>query len=423
MKHALLLTFYWPPGGGTGVHRWLRFSQFFQENGWDLTVYCPENAAWPIRDEALGAQIHPSITELKRPIFEPHAYLSKSKSGNGGGVIRNEKSGILSRLIVWIRGNLFIPDARMFWIRPSVRFLTTYLRENPEITTIISSGPPHSMHIIARRLKKKFPHLKWVADFRDPWTEIDFYSDLNIGERADRKHRKLEKAVLTEADKVISVSQACADGLAAIGKRSVEVVTNGFIFPSFDPKKVKLDSQFTIAHFGSMPMGRNPEVLWKALEIIVREDTSFAKKLSIRLYGSVDFEVFNRIEHYGLTRFVSHISNVSHGESIALQQSTAVLLLVGNNTGNVKGILTGKVFEYMGAKRPIFTVGEAESNLESVIKETQSGKFVDFDDTEMAVLVLKDWFEQFENERLYSYPVGLEKYASDVIIKQLLDEL
>lgn len=421
-KKALLITYYWPPSGGAGVHRWLRFSRFFKENGWDLTVYCPENAEWPIIDRELEKSVPDDITVIRRPIFEPHKYLGKKNNPSvGGGITQAKKSNLLQRTMIWVRGNLFIPDARMFWIRPSQRYLHKYLKAHPEIDTVISTGPPHSMHLIARKLKQRHPHLNWVADFRDPWTEIDFYADLMIGKRADRLNKRMEKAVLTEADRVITVSEACATGLEAISGKSVEVITNGFIFPEFDPRSVPLDTSFTIAHYGSMPFSRNPEVLWKALAAIAKADERFAAKLKINLVGAADFSVIERIRFYDLERFLQLTPAVSHAESIMLQRTTPVLLLVGNNSGNVKGILTGKFFEYLGAKRPILTVGATGSDLDTVVRTTQCGAFVDYSDETQMIEILRKWYDQFSRNELYKEPVNTEQFSSAVIVKQLLD--
>jgi hypothetical protein len=421
-KHtALLITFYWPPSGGPGVHRWLRFSRFFKQNNWDLHVYCPEDAAWPMIDPALEAAVSPELTIVRRRIFEPHKMLGKKNNPNvGGGFTKQKESSRLQQFIIWVRGNLFIPDARVFWIQPSARFLTQYLKQHPEIDTIISTGPPHSMHRIAYRLKKTFPQLKWVADFRDPWTEIDFYEDLSIGKRADDAHKRMEKEVLQGADLVISIGENCAAGLARIGGRPVEIFTNGFIFPEFDPQKVDLPDQFIVAHFGSMSFPRNPLALWKALQRLVAAHPSFAQKLEVQLVGPVDFGVFESIEAHGLTPYVKHIPHVPHQTSIDMQQQTPVLLLVANKTGNVKGILTGKFFEYLGAKRPILAIGEAASDLEKIIHQTQSGAFFDYADDRALEQRVLEWFTQFEAKQLISQATDTASFSSETIVHQLL---
>ncbi len=421
LKHVLLITYYWPPAGGAGVHRWLRFSKFFKENGWQMHVYSPSNAQFPIVDEQLSAEIPSELIQLQHPIFEVQQLIAKKAGfGKGSGVNTTKKKSWIQKSMIWVRGNLFIPDARVFWIRPSVKRLKAYLKEHPEITHIISTGPPHSVHVIARNLKRNFPNLNWMADFRDPWTQIDFYQDLLPGKWADNRQKELEKSVLSEADSVITVSEDCAKGLKEIGKRPVEVITNGFIFPDFDPRSKQLTEKFTITHFGSMAESRNPNILWKALSELVQENSAFAKALKIELFGNVDNSVLESIQTHGLTPFFDGVQTVKHHESIELQQTRSLLLLVANNSPNVKGILTGKFFEYLGAKRPILGMGATDSDLANVMKETNSGILIDFTDTEGMKKTLLTYFEQWQKGELYVELKNLKNYSSQNIAQQIV---
>jgi hypothetical protein len=420
-RSALLITYYWPPAGGAGVHRWLRMSRYFKENNVNLHVYCPQDAAWPIIDTQLNAEVSSDLTIVRRKIFEPHRYLgSKNNPNKGAGITQNQKAGLIQRLIIWIRGNLFIPDARVCWIRPSARFLKNYLKEHPEIDTVISTGPPHSMHLIARRLKHKFPTLNWVADFRDPWTEIDFYQELLPGKWADSRHKRLEKAVLSEANTIVTVSAACAEGLSSIVGRKVEVVTNGFIFPDFDEKQVELDKKFTIAHFGSMPYSRNPAALWIALENLLLRLPALREHLEIKLVGSVDFKIHEILEEKGLATYVNSISSGSHAESLQLQRQTQLLLLIANNSGNTKGILTGKFFEYLGAKRPILAIGEKESDLAQAMHNTQAGFFADLWEAEEIGAYLEACYTKFLQGENYHKAINLDPYSTKELTKQFI---
>ncbi|HLU87555.1 MAG TPA: hypothetical protein VKZ44_07345 [Taishania sp.] len=423
VKKILLITFYWPPAGGPGVHRWLRFSKYFKENNCELTVYCPENAAWPVIDESLNSEVSEDLTVIRRKVFEPHKYLQKKAGFEGGAGIgtKTNKLGFIKKMMIWTRGNLFIPDARRFWINPSYRFLKNYLKENPDITHIISTGPPHSMHVIALKLKKQFPKLHWTADFRDPWTEIDYYQELLPGKFADKMQKKLELSVLQNADLVLSIGEDCAKGLQRIGGRKVEIITNGFIFPEFDPKQIVLDSKFSIAHFGSMAASRNPVSLWKALRLALQENSKLKEYLNINLYGSVDFSITEDIAKYELTDFYTGPKQVSHKESITLQQRTQLLLLVANKAINSKGILTGKFFEYLGAKRPMLVIGESDSDLEKIVLETNSGKFFEYEEVESLKHYILTSFEQFLNQNLYSNPINIEQFHSKTLTRKIIE--
>lgn len=421
-RTALLITYYWPPAGGAGVHRWLRMSRYFKENGWHLHVYCPENGAWPTLDPALQKDVSDDLTIVRRAIFEPHKYLGKKSNPNiGAGLTHQGKVSLTKKAVIWVRGNLFVPDARVFWIKPSVRFLSTYLKQHPEIDTLISTGPPHSMHLIALGLKKKFPKINWAADFRDPWTQIDFYHELLPGKWADKRHKKLEKSVLQTADHIITVSDACAEGLESMAQRKVHVVTNGYIFPDFDAQEVQLDTAFTLAHFGSMPQARNPKALWKGLEAALTENPELSKHLQLKLVGPIDFQINEDIKTHHLQRYLTHISSVSHAESIQLQRSTQLLLLVANNAGNVKGILTGKFFEYLGAKRPILAIGMVDGDLNKAVDSTQCGQFFDFNDADGMKQFILDAFDRFQKGELHSASKGLDTYTTRNLTKQFLD--
>ena len=421
-RTALLITYYWPPAGGAGVHRWLRMSRFFKENDWNLHVYCPENGTWPTMDPALQSEVSEELTIVRRPIFEPHKYLGKKSNPNiGAGLTHQGKIGLVKKAVIWVRGNLFVPDARVFWIKPSVRFLANYLKVHPEIDTIISTGPPHSMHLIGLGLKQRFPKINWAADFRDPWTQIDFYHELLPGKWADKRHKKYEKKVLQSADHVITVSDACAEGLQEIAERHVHVVTNGYIFPDFNANDVPLDHSFSIAHFGSMPSARNPKSLWTALQGAMKENPGIANALQIKLVGPLDFQVVDDLKKHQLDAFLTLIPSVSHAESIRMQRSAQVLLLVANNAGNVKGILTGKFFEYLGAKRPILAIGMAKGDLNKAVDVTNSGQFFDFEDIDGLKKFVLSAFEQYQNNTLHSTSVGLDTYNSRHLTKNFLD--
>jgi len=420
-KNVLLITYYWPPSGGAGVHRWLRFSKYFTQQNINLTVYCPSQAAWPIIDEELHDQIPSGLTVIRRKIFEPHKFLGKSNS-KGVGFTENKKRSLIQKFIVWVRGNLFIPDSRIFWIRPSTRFLSKYLKEHPEINTIISTGPPHSMHLIANNLKKKH-NFRWLADFRDPWTQIDFYHDLLPGRRADRKHRRLEKLCLTNSDEVITISDSCSAGLKKIVDREIHVITNGYDFPEFDSNEIILDNKFTISHFGSMPFTRNPLVLWKALSELISENSEFREHLCINLVGIVDYKVIDSAIENGLKEFMSVIPPVKHSKSIALQRTSQLLLLAANNTGNVKGILTGKFFEYLGAKRPIIAIGMKNSDLEVAMKTTNGGFFSDFNDKLNLKESLEASFRHYQSRNLFCQAVALEQFNSKNLASKFIELL
>ena len=187
MKKVLIITYYWPPSGGAGVQRWLKFAKYLSDFGWEPIIYTVENGEYPVLDYDLLDEVPKGITVLKTPIWEPYSIYKKFTGRkkedkiNSGFLSEKKNPKLLEKLSIWIRGNLFIPDARKFWIKPSVNFLTNYLIDNP-VDIVVSSGPPHSSHIIALKLKEK-NKLPWLADFRDPWTNIYYYKELLLNKK------------------------------------------------------------------------------------------------------------------------------------------------------------------------------------------------------------------------------------------------
>ena len=360
-----------------------------------------------------------NIKVLKTRVWEPYS-LYKRFSGrkrnekiNSSFLNDKKQNKILESISVWIRGNLFIPDARKFWIKPSIKFLDNYVKNNP-VDFIISSGPPHSTHLIALGIKK-LNKIPWLADFRDPWTNIDFYKDLKLSKWADIKHKKLEKNVLSKADIVLTIGNQLKDELQELGAKNVEVIENGFDEEDFKIKDSNsLDSKFTIAHIGSFSPSRNHHILWKVLKEIVIENNDFSNKLQIKLIGNVDYSVNNSIKDFNLEKYVKMFSYLPHNQVISQQKSSKVLLLLVNNTPNSKGIITGKIFEYMASNRPILVIGPEDGDLAKIISATKSGVVCGYDNEVKLKEIILDLF----NNKLIFNP-NFEKYSRKNLTKSL----
>lgn len=407
MKRVLIITYYWPPAGGSGVQRWLKYSKYLPENGWKPIIYTPENPELPARDESMAAEIHPDTEVLKRPILEPYQWykwLTGRKESVNVGFIRSASDGPESRLEKlsrWVRGNFFIPDARVFWVRPSVRFLQKYVAEHGA-DAIISTGPPHSMHLIAKRLQAA-TGLPWLADFRDPWTGIDFYDDLLLSKGADRQHHRLERAVLSSADAVTTVSPRIGRELQEKGAEPAKthIVANGYDeadLPESLPSG-RDPTNFTLLHSGSLVPSRNPVSLWKALAACCLEMPAFDEKLRIRLIGSVDGSVHQSLKQHGLLKKADILPYMPHREALGEVFRADVLLLLINRTPNAEGFLSGKVFEYLLSRRPVFCVGPVEGDAAALLQETGGGVSHHFDDVEGMKARLLSWFRRHEQDK------------------------
>jgi hypothetical protein len=415
MKKVLIITYYWIPSGGAGVQRWVKFAKYLRQYGWEPIIYTPENPEYPSIDHSFEKDIPADITVLKTPIWEPYNVYrnltgKKNQAINAGFISENKTQGWRDKLSIWIRGNFLIPDPRRFWIKPSVGFLSDYLKENP-VGAVITTGPPHSMHLIGLGLKKNFPSLPWVADFRDPWTNIDFYKDLNLTWLADKIHHKLEREVLQNADTVLVVSRGMEEEFAPMKPKKLQVITNGYDESDVQVGTLTLDGRFSISHIGTLNAARNPRIVWKVLSEICAENIDFKKDLQIQLVGKVDFSVLEDIQSYGLQEQLLKIDYLSHSEAIAKQNSSQVLMLLINQSGNAKGILTGKFFEYLAAKRPILAVGPTDGDAAVVLNETGAGVIVDFADEQETKTAILNYYNQYKKGTLSVQSESVERFS------------
>ncbi len=430
MKKVLIITYYWPPTGGGGVQRWLKFVKYFREFGWEPIVFTPLNPERPSEDFSLMKEIPAGLQIIQNKIWEPYSYYKKITGRKHNEKIQTaflseekHKSGFMEAVSIWVRGNLFIPDARKFWIKPSIRFLSDFL-SNQSVDAIISTGPPHSAHLIASALKKRF-RIPWLADFRDPWTNIDYYHDLKLGRRADRIHHKLEKQVLTDADAITVVSPGMEREFVSIVDRRVFVIPNGFDYEDVKGgnKKVGDTGKFTLSHIGSLTKTRNAENLWQCLHELVDEHPVFAQKLEIRNVGKIDLSAVESIKKYSMDRYLTRIDYMPHEQVVAEQQNAGVLLLLINNTPNSKLILTGKLFEYLASRRPIVCIGPPDGDAAAIINETACGRVFDFDDVSGLKEEILRLFNHFLQGHISSSCKNVDRYERKNLTAQMVEVL
>ena len=423
-KKLLIITYYWPPAGGPGVQRWLKFVKYLPDFDVQPIVFVPENPTYPIVDSNLVAEVSDKAIILKTPIFEPYqlaSFLSKNKTKKiSSGIIPNQKKqSFLEKVMLWVRGNLFIPDARVFWVKPSVAYLEKYIREN-EIDTIITSGPPHSLHLIGLELKQKM-NLKWLADFRDPWTTIGYHKSLRLSQYAAKKHKQLERQVLNTADTIIVTSKTTKAEFQALTTKPIEVITNGFDVEKVD--KQSLDTKFSLAHIGSFLSERNPKIVWESLVELCAEIPDFKSHLEIKLIGAISQEVLETIEQFGLNSFLNNLGYVSHAEAVAHQRKSQVLLLIEINSDETKSILPGKLFEYMVSERPILAIGPKDSDFAEIITNTNTGVFFEYSEKAKLKQTIQEYYNQFLVGKLQSHAVGLQQYSRKNLTQQLVELL
>ena len=423
-KRVLILTYYWPPSGGAGVQRWLKFVKYLRGFGWEPIVYTPENPEFPEVDESLYGDVPENLSIVRTPITEPYsAYKTligrkKGEKISPGFLSEKKRNPLAENLSVWIRGNFFIPDARMFWIRPSVKFLLSYLKEKP-VDIIISTGPPHSLHIIGMKVSKVLG-IPWIADFRDPWTNIDFYRDLKLTGWADRRHHKLELKVLSNASAITVISNSMADDFRKMHDRKYDVITNGYDTDDLlKDEAVETDLKFSISYIGTMVSRRNPVSFWKAIHSLVEENEAFRNDLLIRLVGKTDYSVMDTVSQLGLTGFIDRVNYLPHRDVVKIQRQSQVLLLVINDSQNAKMILTGKIFEYMAAQRPIICIGTVDGDAGKILADTNSGMIAGFSDPQRVKEIILGYYTKFKAGNLISGSRNIEDYSRKALTGKL----
>src|SRR5690554_2798655 len=419
MKRALIVTYYWPPAGGPGVQRWLKFVKYFKEFGVEPIVYIPENPNYPLGDEYFSAEIPSNVEIIKHPIKEPYRFAKffskKTTKQMSSGIIPKKDSTAIEKLMLYVRGNFFIPDARVGWVKPSVIYLSDYLEIN-DVDVVITTGPPHSLHLIGKQLKQEL-NVKWIADFRDPWTTIHYHKSLRLNKTSEKKHKALEAAVLNTADVVTVTSPTTKKEFEKITNKPIEVITNGFDIT--EEVNYNRDLKFSISHIGSLLSERNPKNLWYILAEICKKNTSFKKDLELKFAGAVSDEVKESLSEFNLDENSKILGYVSHSEALKLQNESQVLLLVEINSAETRAIIPGKLFEYLAAKRPIIALGPNKSDIEAIVDETKSGRFFDYsEDKELKNEILR-LYKQYKTGDLQVASEGVDRFSRKQLTKQM----
>ncbi len=423
MKKVLVITYYWPPAGGPGVQRWLKFVKYLRDFGIDPVVYIPENPSYPLVDDSFESDIPDDVTIYKHPIWEPYRFASvlssKKTKRISSGIIQQKNQSVAEQFMLWVRGNFFIPDARKYWVKPSIKFLYDVIHKE-DISSIITTGPPHSVHLIGYYLKE-LKKVSWLADFRDPWTSIGYHKKLKLSRIAENRHKELESLVLNNADKIVVTSQTTKNEFQQLTRKPIHVITNGY--DSVTPANLQLDKKFTIAHIGSMLSARNPENFWKVLSELVKEYSAFKDALELRFIGVLSEDVLKSLKAYGLENHLDIVGYVKHDEAISYQQSAQVLLLAEIDAPETIGIIPGKLFEYMAAKRPILGVGPEHWEVSKLVAETKTGAIFDYKAHFQLKNVLLNWFQQYQKQELNVTSVNVAQYSRRELTRKLAEYL
>jgi glycosyltransferase involved in cell wall biosynthesis len=413
LKRVLIISYYWPPAGGISVIRPLKLAKYIGQLGWEPVICTAENPHYPFIDENAINDIPEGLEIIKVPIIEPYEFYKRLTGQNQksalADVIQNApKRSFLHNLSVWVRGNFFIPDARCLWIKPVVNELIEYLKDNP-VDAIITTGPPHSVNRIGYLLNKKI-NLPWLADFQDPWTQVDYYKHFKISKWAHRKHRKMENQIFENADLITIVSNSWKTDLEHIGANNVEVVPLGYDPTDFS-ENIKLDSKFTLTHLGLLGEDRNPTVLIEVIANLCKLDSNFSTYFRLQLVGKVNDRLKNLVKELDLSEHVRFIGQVNRDEALEIMQASQLLLLLLNKAENVGGRIPGKVFEYFGARRPVLSLGPTNTDIEKMLSEAGAGENIDYSDNSQLKIYLQNQLNRFLNEGINSTSNSVKKFT------------
>ena len=429
MKRVLIITYYWPPSGGVGVHRCLKFAKYLRDFGWEPIIYTASNAQYPVFDYSNEKEIPQNIEILKYPIWEPYNLFRKvsgrkSTESANPMYVRDKKQSLIDKFSIWLRGNFFIPDARCFWIKPSVKYLSNYLNNN-SVDAILTDGPPHTNTRIGYLLSKKF-NIPWLADFQDPWTQVDYYKMLKTTRLADWRHKKMEKQVFQQARKITIASPTWAQDLELIGASSVSTIFWGYDETDFTVPVEGGNDRFSIVHAGLLGFDRSPDVFLSVLRDLKNEIPGFGEKLQLDFAGQVDYSVKALILENELGDNFNEHGNVNRAKAIELTRKAAILLLPLNKADNAKGRIPGKLFECIRARKPILSLGISGSDVSKIIEETKSGVSLEFDDYEQIKMYITERFKLFKLQANVLPEANYEKYKVRNQVKNVakyLDEI
>ncbi|NOZ33892.1 MAG: glycosyltransferase family 4 protein [Chlorobi bacterium] len=424
-KKVLIISYYWPPAGGISPLRILKFVKYLRKFNWEPIVCVPVKADYLYLDSDNLKDIPDDLKILKTKIVEPFKLfklLSGRKKNDTNNPLygNNTKKSIIDNFAVWVRGNFFIPDARCLWIKPTVKFLSEFIKNNP-VDAILTDGPPHTNTVIGMRLSEKF-NIPWLADFQDPWTQVDYYKLFKLTKFADKKHRKTEQKVFKIASKITIASPSWLKDLESIGARNISVIYYGYDEDDFKDIDYQENDDFIISHTGILSQDRNPDIFFKVLKNICDENKEFKQKLKLIFAGPVDESVRESIKKNGLQNNYIEKGNIPRKDALSLNISSKILLLPVNKAENAKGRIPGKLYEYLRARVPILCYGPQDGDVADIIRKTNSGKIFKYSNYQDVRQFIEDNFNHFKKNNI----TDISEFTNEnqtKLIAEYLDEI
>ena len=407
MKKVLIITYYWPPSGGAGVQRWVKFIKYFSK--YNIKPYVitvdPKLASYPLTDNTLKSDIPNGTEVFLTKTFEPYSYYKKinKKEIPYAGFANEGKPNFVQKTARFVRGNFFIPDARKGWNKFAYAKALEVIKKE-KIDTVITTSPPHSSQLIGLKLKKELK-INWIADLRDPWTDIYYYKSMLHTKWAKIKDLNYERKVLENSDQIVvvsnSIKQLMASKSSSIDPSKINIIPNGFDEEDFQKIAYKKASPLCISYTGTITQDYPTSNLIKGL---------IDNKLTISFTGQADQSTKNNFKE--IASFYKH---VSHKEIIDIILGSDLLVLIIPKIKNNEGILTGKLFEYLGSKKPILCIGPTNGDAAKIIDECKAGKTFDYSDTKG----ITEFLKMFKNNSLNNVSNSSHHYTRDNLTMKL----
>jgi glycosyltransferase involved in cell wall biosynthesis len=398
MNKVLIITYYWPPSGGAGVQRWLRFSKYLPRFEWEPVIITvdPEYAAYPVTDDSLLTGLDSSVKIYKTPATDYFSIYKKNKSKiPTAGFANSADKSLKGKLMRFVRGNFFIPDPRRGWNKFAFKKACALI-ESEGISHVITTSPPHSTQLIGLKLRKKYPGIKWIADLRDPWTDIYYYSQFYHTSIAREIDKGYEKKVLKEADCIITVGKSLkshySNKLPGI-ENKIEVITNGFDEDDFEGHISGETTKFTISYIGTLSDSYPIESFLDALNA---QDEKYSNYI-LKFIGTVSPKQQKLILSKIHKSSIEFIPYVDHNKAITYMYSSDLLLLIIPDHPSNKSIITGKLFEYIASAKPIICLGPVDGDAGDIITSVKSGKIFGYNDLKSISDYIKGSFHNKES--------------------------
>ena len=419
MKRVLIITYYWPPSGGSGVQRWLKFAKYLPGLDWMPTVITTEHGDYPAIDESLLNDV-PSIIKVIRTKTPTFGNIFKKVIGKKvpyGSLDMDKNDSFLRKISIWIRLNFIIPDARKIWNKQAFKAASKELLTN-KYDVLITTGPPHSTHLVGLKLKKKYK-IRWLTDFRDPWTKMGYLKNVKRWKLSTFFDTILEGKVIRNCDAAIAVSKKIMDDFNNISK--IHLIPNGYDPEDFQHVKISKDNKnFTLNYFGTIPPESSPVPILKAVNLLSEKSIN---NIHLNFYGNVSDIVKMELKENDENNLITFHSYLPHNEMLNLLVNSSMLMLIINKVKNNKGILTGKIFEYIGSGVPVLGIGPEDGEAAQILEKTESGKMFYYDQIEEITEFIEEKYNDWKNRKKRTITKKVENYSRINLTRKLAEIL